>query len=159
MLSSNPNVIKSTIIKLNDNSKSSELVLIDNDIKLNDNLKSSELVLIDNDIKLNDNSKSSELVLIDNDIKEIKPTKNKKKYIPIALKTSVWNKYIGEEIGKTKCLCCNDRDITQLHFDCGHIIAEVNGGKMHIDNLRPICGRCNKSMGIKNMNEFSKMFI
>ena len=37
----------------------------------------------------------------------------RKQIIPKALKISVWNKYIGEEIGKAKCLCCNITDITQ----------------------------------------------
>ena len=71
----------------------------------------------------------------------------------------MWNKYIGEEIGKTKCLCCNDRFITQMQFHCGHIISEINGGKTNIDNLKPICSICNFSMGRKNMNEFSKEYF
>lgn len=29
-----------------------------------------------------------------------------------------------------------------------------NGGEVNIDNLRPICGNCNKSIGTKNMDEF-----
>lgn len=65
--------------------------------------------------------------------------KIKKKAIPKALKIAVWNKYIGEEIGKAKCLCCNITDITQLKFHAGHIIAEANNGLINIDNLKPIC--------------------
>ena len=38
-------------------------------------------------------------------------SKYKKTTIPKALKIAVWNKYIGEEIGKSKCLCCNLTDI------------------------------------------------
>ena len=53
-------------------------------------------------------------------------TKNyKKKYIPKALKIAIWNKYIGEEIGKVKCLCCEITDITQLKFHTGHIILRL----------------------------------
>ena len=84
-------------------------------------------------------------------------TKTKKINIPKALKIAVWNKYIGEEIGKTKCLCCNITDITQLKFHTGHIISEINGGNINIDNLKPICESCNKSMGKKNMNEFMSL--
>jgi hypothetical protein len=83
--------------------------------------------------------------------------KTKKKAIPKSLKIAVWNKYIGEDIGKAKCLCCNLTDITQLKFHTGHIIAEANGGESNIDNLRPICETCNKSMGTKNMEEFKKL--
>jgi hypothetical protein len=83
--------------------------------------------------------------------------KQKKKTIPKSLKIAVWNKYIGEDIGKAKCLCCNLTDITQLKFHTGHIIAEVNGGDINIDNLRPICETCNKSMGTKNMDEFKTL--
>jgi hypothetical protein len=83
--------------------------------------------------------------------------KQKKKTIPKSLKIAVWNKYIGEDIGKTKCLCCNLTDITQLKFHTGNIIAEVNGGDINIDNLRPICETCNKSMGTKNMDGFKTL--
>ena len=81
-------------------------------------------------------------------------TKNRKKSIPSTVKRLVWNKYIGENIGKYKCYCCKLTDITQLSFHCGHVISEKNGGKIDIDNLRPICQNCNSSMGITNMNDF-----
>ena len=84
--------------------------------------------------------------------------KQKKKTIPKSLKIAVWNKYIGEDIGKTKCLCCNHQEIRQIDFHCGHVIAERNGGTMAIDNLRPICSQCNLSMGVQNMDEFKKCF-
>lgn len=83
----------------------------------------------------------------------------KKKTIPKALKIKVWNKYIGEEIGKAKCCCCELTDITQSKFHCGHILSEVNGGELHIDNLKPICESCNKSMGVTNMVDFKKQLI
>ena len=82
--------------------------------------------------------------------------KVKKKPIPATIKRLVWNTHIGEEIGKSKCICCKITDITQLSFHCGHIIAESNGGQMIVSNLKPICQNCNTSMGTKNMNEFMK---
>lgn len=36
-----------------------------------------------------------------------KPTTYKKTSIPSPVKRLVWNKYVGEEIGKSKCYCCN----------------------------------------------------
>jgi len=75
----------------------------------------------------------------------------KKQPIPSGVKTDVWNKYIGIEIGETKCLCCGLNSITQREFHTGHIIPERHGGSSNIDNLRPICMKCNSSMGTQNM--------
>ena len=68
----------------------------------------------------------------------------------------VWNTNIGEDIGKSKCMCCNSTDITQMSFNCGHIVAEANGGDTIVSNLKPICQNCNSSMGTKNMDDFMK---
>jgi len=89
----------------------------------------------------------------------IKVVKKKKKHIPATIKRLVWNTHIGEEKGKSKCLCCKITDITQLSFNCGHIIAESNGGELKVSNLMPICQNCNSSMGTKNMNEFMKSLL
>lgn len=79
---------------------------------------------------------------------------NKRTTIPKALKIAIWNKHIGEEYGKVKCLCCKITDITQSKFHCGHIVSVHNGGETNINNLKPICESCNKSMGTDNMNDF-----
>lgn len=89
-----------------------------------------------------------------------KKKKKRKQTIPKSLKILIWNKYIGDEIGKHKCLCCNNVFIYQSNFEAGHIIAEVNGGKTNETNLKPICSVCNKSMGTINMIDFqTKHFI
>ncbi len=90
--------------------------------------------------------------------KEIKEKKPKKKPIPVALKRNVWNKWIGEAIGKSKCMCCKLTEITMLNFACGHIIAEANGGELKLDNLKPICVSCNSSMGTQNMNTYIEKY-
>ena len=82
----------------------------------------------------------------------------KKISIPIALKIQVWDKCIGLEIGKHKCLCCKTIDIIQMSFHCGHVIPECKGGETILSNLKPICQQCNLSMGTKNMDEFMKKF-
>jgi 5-methylcytosine-specific restriction endonuclease McrA len=84
------------------------------------------------------------------------PVKKKKKSISSTIKKLVWNVNIGEEIGKTKCVCCKSTDIIQMSFNCGHVIAEANGGETIVSNLKPICQNCNSSMGTKNMNEFMR---
>jgi 5-methylcytosine-specific restriction endonuclease McrA len=83
--------------------------------------------------------------------------KTRKDFISKQLRIDVWNKYIGLNMGETKCLCCGIFKIQQLNFECGHIIAESLGGPTTVDNLLPICGSCNKSMGIKNLYEFKKI--
>jgi 5-methylcytosine-specific restriction endonuclease McrA len=82
--------------------------------------------------------------------------KRRKEYISLVKKRVVWNTHIGEEIGKTKCLCCGITDIYQISFHCGHIVSEHNGGNAQIANLIPICQCCNSSMGTKNFYDFRK---
>ena len=85
--------------------------------------------------------------------------KYKKKPIPKTLKMSVWYTHIGKEIGMVKCPCCNSNEISQMDFDCGHVIAESKGGPMTIENLKPICNKCNRSMRTMNMNEFKQKYF
>ena len=80
--------------------------------------------------------------------------KPRKKTIPSPLKRLVWNKYIGEEIGKTKCTRCKQIDITQMSFYCGHKTTEIHGGELTVDNLQPICQKCNSSIGKKHTKAF-----
>jgi hypothetical protein len=74
--------------------------------------------------------------------------------IPKAIKQLVWNFYVGEDVGRTECFCCGVTKVTQLNFVCGHVLAEANGGKVTVDNLRPVCSMCNSSMATKNMIDF-----
>lgn len=85
--------------------------------------------------------------------------KYKKKPIPKTLKMSVWYTHIGKEIGMVKCPCCNSNEISQMDFDCGHVIAESKGGPMTIENLKPICNKCNRSMRTMNMNDFKQKYF
>ena len=61
-----------------------------------------------------------------------------------AIKQKIWNKYIGEEINKSKCLCCNYNDIKQLSFYCGYIMEETK-----LLTIKPICSNCNLKRGKK----------
>jgi len=91
--------------------------------------------------------------------KNEKKTKYKKKAIPKTVKKATWDKWIGKNVGVTKCLCCEHQEIRQFEFHCGHVIAESKGGKTTVDNMRPICAQCNLSMGSMDMNEFKKMYF
>lgn len=85
---------------------------------------------------------------------EKEEAKKKKQSIPKQVRTIVWNHYIGEDIIKHKCLCCKKVTICNTNFDVGHVISEKNAGTHEINNLRPICGSCNHSMGTENMVDF-----
>ncbi len=81
-----------------------------------------------------------------------------KQRIPVAIRTAVWNKYIGEHAGQAACFTGCGTTITQAIFHCGHVLAEKNGGSVTLDNLRPICQRCNASMRTKNMFSFMEEY-
>lgn len=71
----------------------------------------------------------------------------KKEAIPRALREQVWLKTFGQ-VYKHKCnvsWCRNE--ITVFDFHMGHNIPESKGGVTTIENLQPICSRCNLSMG------------
>ena len=87
-----------------------------------------------------------------------KDTVNKKEKIPATVRNIVWNTYIGPNKKKGNCLCCSQEDISYANFHCGHIISEKKGGKVTIDNLRPICSHCNTSIGTQNMEEFIEKY-
>ena len=77
-----------------------------------------------------------------------KKTKNKerKTTIPKALREQVWIKIFGESF-KHKCYidwCTNEINVFDFHV--GHDKPESRGGTLDINNLKPICARCNLSM-------------
>ncbi len=81
-----------------------------------------------------------------------------KKHVPKLLKNQSWDVYIGREKGVGNCFYCNS-EIDSKHFECGHVIPISKGGPDTIENLRPICSLCNRSMGSKNMGEFMKKYL
>jgi hypothetical protein len=87
-----------------------------------------------------------------------KKQSRKKEPIPAAIKTLVWNKYIGEKVAEAKCMCCRVTTISMRHHHCGHLLSEKYGGGTTVDNLRPICANCNLSMGTANMADFISKF-
>jgi 5-methylcytosine-specific restriction endonuclease McrA len=75
------------------------------------------------------------------------PVTFKKANIPKALREQVWLRRMGHRFdGKCRVTWCRNT-ISVFDFQCGHNIPESKGGKTTLDNLVPICGRCNISMG------------
>ena len=77
-----------------------------------------------------------------------------KRRVPSQIRIDSWNRYIGAEKGEALCLCCKTTKIAQLTFHAGHVVSEANGGPPTVENIRPICGGCNLSMGKRDMHEF-----
>lgn len=78
---------------------------------------------------------------VNNSLKEYK-----KQTIPKALKEQVWIQNFGKKF-QHKCYinwCSNIINVFDYHV--GHNVHESKGGKLCLENLKPICSRCNHSM-------------
>jgi 5-methylcytosine-specific restriction endonuclease McrA len=51
---------------------------------------------------------------------------------------------------------CQIRDLREKDFVAGHIDAERGGGETSIDNLIPICNKCNSCMATRNMMDYCR---
>lgn len=74
--------------------------------------------------------------------------------IKAKLRKSVWTKYNKSSLNGI-CNVCED-PIEYDNFQCGHIKSVFYNGKTMLNNLVPICGKCNLDMGIKNLEEYKK---
>ena len=86
------------------------------------------------------------------------PKKVFKKKIPKALREEVWRTYNTRHY-ESKCYItwCTNR-ITVFDFEVGHNVPESKGGSLNLYNLRPICSRCNSSMGnAYTIDEWNKL--
>ena len=71
----------------------------------------------------------------------------KKQQIPRALREAVWIRHSGRVFDRPcSTPWCQNR-INAFDFHTGHNIPESKGGATTLDNLIPICARCNLSMG------------
>ena len=78
--------------------------------------------------------------------KIIEKYKTKKIKIPKALREQVWITHFGKTF-EHKCYINWCKNIINVFdFETGHNIPESKGGKTVIENLFPLCSRCNKSM-------------
>ena len=83
---------------------------------------------------------------------------NKKQTIPKALREQLWVRNFGK-VYQHKCYVdwC-DNNITVFDFHVGHDKPESKGGTLSIENLKPLCSRCNQSMGNQfTIKEWNKM--
>lgn len=81
-----------------------------------------------------------------------------KQKIPCALREQVWVTFCGKKFeDKCKVKWCKN-NISVFNFHVGHNIPESKGGSTTLENLRPICNRCNLSMGNSyTIDEWNKL--
>lgn len=79
-----------------------------------------------------------------------------KQAIPKTIRNQVWRRFCGNHLD-AKCFCC-DQHLAYESWEAGHVISDAKGGKTVVENLRPICLPCNRSMGTKHMYEFMKEY-
>lgn len=130
-----------------------------------------KISVADNDIearlnKINISSTEPEVIEVEPVVYEQPPaykpkrttqTRTKKERIPATVRNIVWVTHF-QTSKKGQCWLCKVEDISSANFECGHVVSEKNGGKPTIDNLRPICSFCNKSVGTMNMEDFKKKY-
>lgn len=77
----------------------------------------------------------------------------KRRKVSNKVRNDVWFKRNNEPNGC--CYVCNN-NLHMNNFEVGHILAVFYGGQNNIRNLEPICGDCNRCMGIMNLEEYKK---
>ena len=118
----------------------------------------NELETLNNEMKKEINDIKQKFKLLKKEVKDKYKQPSKRKSIPKVVKDTVWNTNFTEDKGSGKCFVCNKK-ITSRSFDCGHIVSVAHGGNDELDNLKPICSSCNKSMGTQNMIDFKNTYF
>jgi len=78
--------------------------------------------------------------------------------IPGALREQVWISWVGKKFSNKCNVKWCETIISVFDFECGHNVPESKGGATDINNLRPICGKCNRSMGDEyTIDQFSAL--
>ena len=76
-----------------------------------------------------------------------------RKSIPKKIRGEAWTNHFGTST-KGACYCCKvELDVFE-DWHAGHIVSHSNGGADIAQNIRPVCGSCNLSMGTENMDAF-----
>jgi len=78
-----------------------------------------------------------------------------RKTIPKKIRGEAWKIQFGDST-QGSCFCCKKGLDVFDDWHAGHVISHSNNGADTADNLRPVCGSCNLSMGTENMDDFKK---
>lgn len=91
-------------------------------------------------------------------VEKTKQRKRQRRSLPAAVRSAVWNAWNGRDAGVAPCIVCGTC-VSQQDFECGHVIASALGGPDTVENLRPVCRLCNRSMGTENLHEFRARYF
>ena len=72
--------------------------------------------------------------------------KKRKKTIPKAIREQTWLNQFGKKYEHKCYINWCENIINVFDFHVGHDKPESKGGTLDIENLKPICSRCNHSM-------------
>lgn len=80
----------------------------------------------------------------------------RRKNIPKSVKKDLWVRNFGKKY-KGNCFVCS-KIIDTHNFEAGHIKSVFKGGSDNINNLKPICMSCNRSMSSMNLYDFKNKY-
>ena len=75
-----------------------------------------------------------------------KQRKNTKEHIPKALREQLWIRTFGKTFEHKCYVDWCENIINPFDYHVGHDQPESKGGTLDINNIKPICARCNLSM-------------
>lgn len=102
------------------------------------------------DLKAQLITKTQEVDMLRNQLSVGSRTNQPSRNIPDATKTTIWENLFQVTL-RQKCPCCNLHEISPYAVEWGHIVSVKDGGTTAIDNIIPICVRCNRNMGTQNL--------
>ena len=76
---------------------------------------------------------------------------------PQPVKETLWRSYFESSM-VGECYVCK-KSISFTNFEVGHNKSFTTGGTWDINNLRPICRSCNRSMGKMTIEDFKKKYF
>ena len=84
--------------------------------------------------------------------------KKRKKTIPKAIREQTWLNQFGKKYEHKCYINWCENIINVFDFHVGHDKPESKGGTLDIENLKPICSRCNHSMSDNyTINQWNKL--
>lgn len=91
-------------------------------------------------------------------VKCIEDPRNPRTSIPSSVRLDLFKRTYGDDTFEGNCYCCDSKYPRDGHWEAGHITSWASGGTDEFDNLRCICQGCNRSMGMRNMDEFKECY-